>query len=574
MDNSETPEKIESITSNILLEGEEYQIELTLYSNDIIEFKVKLNNPTASCYYTEKYNLEQIKEKASLHKQDMKKVYEFYKKKFENNKINILLSEEKKMYIYYKTTNEDEEMDIKLELKKENLEKGDFIGVLAKEFEQLKNKNKELENKIDELQKNNNILKNNYDLLMEEYNKKKEKEKEEEQRKIDEEKKEEQRQKDEENYSAMNDNLNLNNNFEFNNFENIENKEAIPVKEMMPKTVAVYCIIKNNKRVYQMAYPKYEYYYRNDYKYEKSDIIIYNLITNKIDNQISGAHNRRINNLKHYYDSFSKSHFLLSVSSGYYSSSSYNNIYVSVKIWKITPSNCIEDIFKYESQYQRKSSESFNACLLFKDQTFLIFGGITDQKLSIFDYKGNQQNFTDISQIDTYRNFIEAVYIKVKNEDKKYILLSGYNSNSKIYLSESYDCDTGEIKAYYHNDNNSKNVSCMNFFKKGDKILLIISTDDKVNIFNFGDEKPKKAILIGNTINSLCSISQKYIIVSNNSELKIIDMEKESVVSKSSFVPHYDGNKENIKGVEKIKIPEKGEYIITYSENCIKIWLI
>ena len=272
------------------------------------------------------------------------------------------------MYIYYKTTNEDEEMDIKLELKKENLEKGDFIGVLAKEFELLKKKNKELENKIDELQKNNNILKNNYDLLMEEYNKKKEKEKEEEQRKIDEEKKEEQRQKDEENYSSMNDNLNLNNNFEFNNFENIENKEAIPVKEMMPKTVAVYCIIKNNKRVYQMAYPKYEYYCNNTYhNYEigKCDIIIYNLITNKIDNQISEAHYRRINNLKHYYDSFSKSHFLLSVSSHYHSSSSsYNNIYVSVKIWKITPSNCIEDIFKYESQYQRKSSDSFKACLL------------------------------------------------------------------------------------------------------------------------------------------------------------------------------------------------------------------
>ena len=155
------------------------------------------------------------------------------------------------MYINYKITIDDEETQIKLELKKENLEKSDFVGVLAKEVEQLKKKNKDLENKIDELQKNHNILKNNYNLLMEEHNKKKEKEKEEEQRKIDEEKKEEQRQKDEENFSAMNDNLNLNNNFEFNSFENIECKEAIPVKRMKPKTVAVYCIIKNNKRVYQ-----------------------------------------------------------------------------------------------------------------------------------------------------------------------------------------------------------------------------------------------------------------------------------------------------------------------------------
>ena len=573
MDNSETPEKIESITSNILLEGEEYQIELTLYSNDIIEFKVKLNNPTASCYYTEKYNLEQIKDKALLHTPDMRKVYEFYKRRFENKKINLLLSEEKKMYINYKITIDDEEIQIKLELKKENLEKSDFVGVLAKEVEQLKKKNKDLENKIDELQKNHNILKNNYNLLMEEHNKKKEKEKEEEQRKIDEEKKEEQRQKDEENFSAMNDNLNLNNNFEFNSFENIECKEAIPVKRMKPKTVAVYCIIKNNKRVYQIAYPKNEFYYRNDYEIRRSDIIIYNLITNKIDNRIYGAHGNCINNLKHYYDSFSKCHFLLSVSSNYHYNE-YSKICVSVKLWKITSSNCIEECFKHETQYQRKSSDSFNACALFKDQTFLIFGGITDQELYIYDYKGNYQNFTNESQIDSERNFIEAVYIKVKDEDKKYILLSGYNSNSKIYLSESYDCDTGEIKAYYHNDNTRTSVSCMNFFKKGYKIFLIISTNDKVNIFNFGDEKPKKAILIGDSVQSLCSISQKYMIASNNSELKIIDMDKESVVPKSSFMPHYDGKKEGIKGIEKIKIPDKGEYIITYSENCIKIWLI
>ena len=147
MDNSETPEKIESITSNILLEGEEYQIELTLYSDDIIEFKVKLNNPTASCYYTEKYNLEQIKEKALLHKPDMRKVYEFYKRRFENKNINLLLSEENKMYIKYKTTIDDDETEIKLELKKENLEKGDFVGVLAKEIEQLKKKRKKKKNK-------------------------------------------------------------------------------------------------------------------------------------------------------------------------------------------------------------------------------------------------------------------------------------------------------------------------------------------------------------------------------------------------------------------------------------------
>ena len=44
MSTIENPEKIESISSNILLENEEYQIELILYSNDILEFKVKSNS--------------------------------------------------------------------------------------------------------------------------------------------------------------------------------------------------------------------------------------------------------------------------------------------------------------------------------------------------------------------------------------------------------------------------------------------------------------------------------------------------------------------------------------------------
>ena len=83
MSTIENPEKIESISSNILLENEEYQIELILYSNEFLEFKVKSNSHLASCYYAEKYNFEQIKEKASLNnKKNMKEVFQFYKKNF------------------------------------------------------------------------------------------------------------------------------------------------------------------------------------------------------------------------------------------------------------------------------------------------------------------------------------------------------------------------------------------------------------------------------------------------------------------------------------------------------------
>ena len=548
----EASEKVESINSNVLFQEDEYNIELILYSNNIIEFKVKLANPTASCYYTEKYNLEEIKQKAFLFFQkDMKAVYGFYKSKLQNKKINLLLSEENKMNIYYKTIINDE-IEVKLELKKIVLNKEDKADFLAKEVEQLKKKNKELENKINELQKKHN------DLLMNEHNKKIEKEKEEEQKKIEEEKKEELRQKDEENFSAINDNLNLINNFEFKNFDNIKNIDTILVRQEQPKTVAVYCIIKNNKRLYQMAYPKYivcDEYGKQSY------IIIYDLISNKIDNLIHCRGNFPIYKLKHYYDSFTKRHFLLGI-----------QFYQYISLWDITPSNYIEEIL-YISNSEFKIY-FYDVCLLFKDEKFLIFGINQSQKIVCYDDKRNSKKSIDNSKISNF-NYIESAYIKDKDEEKKYVLLSGHDSSGKKYFSECYDNDTGKIINSYDN-NDDKVINCINLFKKGNEILLISCTNDKLNIFNFKSAKVKGTILIGNQARALCSMSQKYMIASSASQLKIIDMEKGSIVPNSSFYAHYDGDDgcSYVLGIEKIKIPEKGQYMITYSQYCIKIWKI
>ena len=78
---------------------------------------------------------------------------------------------------------------------------------------------------------------------------------------------------------------------------------------MKPKTVAVYCIIKNNKRLYQMAYPAY-----SNYNSKYTHIIIYDIISNKIDNLIHCYRDSSIIiKLKHYYNSFTKRHFLLGI---------------------------------------------------------------------------------------------------------------------------------------------------------------------------------------------------------------------------------------------------------------------
>ena len=45
------------------LQEDEYQLEMSLYDNNSIEFKVSLNSPMATCYFIENYNFETIKKK-------------------------------------------------------------------------------------------------------------------------------------------------------------------------------------------------------------------------------------------------------------------------------------------------------------------------------------------------------------------------------------------------------------------------------------------------------------------------------------------------------------------------------
>ena len=66
---------------------------------------------------------------------------------------------------------------------------------------------------------------------------------------------------------------------------------------------------------------------------------------------------------------------------------------------------------------------------------------------------------------------------------------------------------------------------------------------------------------------SLCLINEKQLITSKDKNLGIIDMDNYSIVKDFS-----SGHNNYIFGIEKIKIPEKGEYLITYYDKSIKIW--
>ena len=126
------------------LQEDEYQLEMTLYNNNNIEFKITLNSPMATCYYIEKYNFETIKQISYLYHRkfnDMETVFQYYKEKIFPKQMNLVLSSDKNiMSLKYQKVVDDEMIDVELKLKKIISKKEDIIQGLMKEVEQLKKK--------------------------------------------------------------------------------------------------------------------------------------------------------------------------------------------------------------------------------------------------------------------------------------------------------------------------------------------------------------------------------------------------------------------------------------------------
>ena len=123
------------------------------------------------------------------------------------------------------------------------------------------------------------------------------------------------------------------------------------------KSVAVYSIIKNNEILYEIAYPD------NNNGY---NIIIYNKLLNNISNKINNAQSNDIHKIKHYYNSLSKNHLLLTSSSDY-----------SIKLWNIS-SNHISNILKKENCFDGNHCSPF--CMLFNKGDYFILSGSRNKK--------------------------------------------------------------------------------------------------------------------------------------------------------------------------------------------------
>ena len=138
-------------------------------------------------------------------------------------------------------------------------------------------------------------------------------------------------------------------------------------------------------------------------------------------------------------------------------------------------------------------------------------------------------------------------------------------------FAKCYDRDKNEIYHYKNDKNKSWNrIKCINLFNKGNKIYdidLITCRNDRIEVFNFKNRNLIRDILFKDAT-ALCTINQKYIIVIVSDKIKIIDKEY------SFLNEEYSTFSGSLQVIKKIKIPELGECIITFSETFVKLWKI
>ena len=197
-------ELIESKSYDMFLDNIEYELIIKLM-NSIIEFKLIQKNIINSCYYAEKYDLQNINKHLYTFFNNIKDVFHFYDKILKKNKVKLSKEKNKICLIFKGVINFDEEIETKLELKEIKLNKEEIFNTyfneiyliknneefqLNNEIKNLKEKINELENKIienekkyenkiKEIKKQQDIkideMEKNIKLLLEDYNNNKKK---------------------------------------------------------------------------------------------------------------------------------------------------------------------------------------------------------------------------------------------------------------------------------------------------------------------------------------------------------------------------------------------------------------
>ena len=244
-------------------------------------------------------------------------------------------------------------------------------------------------------------------------------------------------------------------------------------------------------------------------------IISYNLIKNKIINEIKNAHDKFISNIRYYLDINNKRDLILSISA-------FDN---NIKLWNIHNYECLINIKDIN-----KKGYLYSACLLNDNNLINIVTSnyyskkSNAESIKIYDLKANK--IKEINNSDDNTFLIDIYY------DNKYS--KNYIITANIDCVKSYDYQQNKIYHKYY-DNDSKSHSCFVINNKDEIIELIESCiDGNIRIWDFHSGELLNKINVNNEcLYGICLWNKEYLFVGcKDKTIKLISLSKKIIIKK------------------------------------------
>ena len=286
------------------------------------------------------------------------------------------------------------------------------------------------------------------------------------------------------------------------------------------------------------------------YASDNISIISYNVITQKVVNEIKNAHKNYITNFRHCFIKNSKKDIIMSLS----------DVDNNLKLWNPTIWECILNLENVNNQGFLNS-----ACFLnHNDNIYIITSNwnfLNIEKIKVFDIKG--EKYKEINDSNDKTVYIKSYY-DIKN--LKYYIITGNDGYIK-----SYDFYENKFYHKYFQKNACNSYYCL-IIKNYKNILEIIGScfDGFLRIWDFHSGDILNSIYTGNKgLIGICLLTDNYLFCGSNDKLlKVIDLEKGNIVKK------YLGLKGILCTLKIIKHPKFGESLVTQglSNDQIKLW--
>ena len=294
------------------------------------------------------------------------------------------------------------------------------------------------------------------------------------------------------------------------------------------------------KSIYDLLYFVYS---------KKNSIVFYNLVDYKIINEIKNIGSEFIITFRHYLDKINKRDLVLSILR--------EN---KIKIWNVNNFECLNDIKNINTK-----GFLYSACFLNDNNQIYIITSNNNyhdsEFIKIFDLEGNKIKELNNSNKDTF--LVDTYY---DNKFSKIYIIAGIN-----YSIISFDYNENQIYHKYE-DNSKKGHKSFKIHKNQKEIKIIESSEDGyIRIWNFHSAQLLNRFFVCNDgLFGIYLINDKYLFIGcQDKTLKLIELKNGKIIK------NYLEHKNSVLAIEKVNIPEKGEFLLIQDNDHItKLWKI